>query len=225
MPNLMARARVGRLVGVLGFAWAAPMTTAGIVLAATAADPGAAAQGGAEHGGGGLPQLNPDYFTPQLVWLAITFGALYILMSRVALPRVAEVLEERQERIADDLDRAETLRREADKVTAAYEKALADARTQAQQVIAQTVADVNAANSARLAEISAEIAARTKAAEERIAAARQAAIANVRDVAAELAQQMAAKVAGVEVDKRTAESAIAAVTGEGGVAAPIKEPA
>src|SRR3569623_2748389 len=78
---------------------------------------------------GGLPQLNPHHFTPQLFWLALTFIALLFVMSRIALPRVGEVIEERRDRIRRDLDAAARLKDETDKALAEYEKALADARS------------------------------------------------------------------------------------------------
>ena len=106
---------ISGLAGRVGLAWTMLVVTAGGALAQSdhgAAHGGDAAQG-AEHASGGLPQLNPDFFSPQLIWLGISFITLYYLMSKVALPKVAEVLEERQERITNDLDRAGNLRRQA----------------------------------------------------------------------------------------------------------------
>ena len=80
-----------------------------------------------EKSGGGLPQLNPADFSPQLVWLAITFAVLYLILARVALPRIGEVIEERKDRVQRDLDAAERFKAETDAALAAYEKALNDA--------------------------------------------------------------------------------------------------
>lgn len=79
----------------------------------------------------GLPQLNANDFAPQLFWLAITFALLYVIMSRVALPRIGSVLEERKDKIQRDLATAERLKGETEKALEAYEKALADARANA----------------------------------------------------------------------------------------------
>ena len=83
----------------------------------------AAAAAAATHEGksGGLPQLNPADFAPQLIWLAITFAVLYFILARVALPRIGEVIEERRDRVQRDLDSAERFKKETDAALAAYE--------------------------------------------------------------------------------------------------------
>ena len=86
----------------------------------------------------GLPQLNVADFAPQLIWLALTFGLLYLIMSRVALPRIGEVIEERSQRIQRDLDEAERLKGETEKALGAYEQALAEARAKAQGIAKET---------------------------------------------------------------------------------------
>lgn len=208
MPNLLARARAGRLAGRAAFAWTLILASTGSVLA-QAEHAAVDAHGGAgDHSGAGLPQLDPATFAPQLVWLAITFAALYFLMTKVALPRVGQVLEERQERITADLDRAQAMRDEADTVMAAYEAALADARAQAQALMAETSAAVAGIQSERQNAFADDIAAKTRAAEERIAAAKERALAGVRSVATEIAQAAAERLGGIKV---TAEEADAAV--------------
>ncbi|HYE50870.1 MAG TPA: ATPase [Azospirillaceae bacterium] len=162
----------------------------------------------AEHVEGGLPQLNTATYPTQLFWLAVTFGTLLVLMSKVALPRVGEVLEARQEKIASDLDKAASFKAEADGVIAAYEKALADARGNAQKVMAEASAASDAAAAKRQAELAVELASRSKEAEGRIAAAKQTALENVRAVATETAQAAVARLAGVDVDAGTAGAAV-----------------
>ena len=82
-----------------------------------------------------FPPLDHTTFVPQLVWLAISFGLLYLLLSRVALPRVGEVIEERADRIRRDLDQAEKLKVETEGALAAYEQALTEARSKAGGII------------------------------------------------------------------------------------------
>src|SRR3954470_4671657 len=170
MPKFLARSRISGLAGRVGLAWTMLVVTAGSALAQSdhgAAHEGDAAQG-AEHASGGLPQLDPTFFSPQLIWLGISFITLYFLMSKVALPKVAEVLEERQERITNDLDRADSLRQESSGVMAGYEKALADARVHAQSVMATTAADISSASAGRQTQFNSDLAAKIRSAEERI---------------------------------------------------------
>lgn len=140
-----------------------------------------------DNGGGGLPQLNIDTFPSQIFWLLVALAVLYWLMAKVALPRIGSVLEERADAIADDLDRAEELKRKAVEAEAAYNQALADARARAQSIAAETRAEIQKEVDAALAKADAEIAARTAEGEKRIAEIRETAIQNVRQVSEEVA--------------------------------------
>jgi F-type H+-transporting ATPase subunit b len=218
MPKFLARPLISGLAGRVGLAWTMLVVTAGGALAQS--DHGAAPVGdaahGAEHASGGLPQLDATAFAPQLVWLGITFIALYFLMSKVALPKVAEVLEERQERITNDLDRAGDLRKESSVVMEGYEKALADARAHAQSVMAATAADISSVSAGRQAQFNTDLAAKTRATEERINEAKETALTSVRSVAAEIAQQTAEKLTGIKIDAAQADAAVGAVMQERG---------
>lgn len=144
-----------------------------------------------------MPQFDPSTFASQIFWLAVTFVALYVLMARVALPRIAEVLEERSERIADDLERAESLKKEADAVVEQYEAALAKARTEAGAVIAQATQEIAELTSKRQSAFAADLAKQTDAAEARIAKAKDEAKAQVRSIAIDAAGDITAKLTGI----------------------------
>ncbi|MET4701227.1 F-type H+-transporting ATPase subunit b [Constrictibacter sp. MBR-5] len=159
-------------------------------------------------GGGGLPQLNPETFPTQLFWGAVAFVTLYILMSKVALPRVAAVIEERGERIGEDLDKAAQLNAEAEAAHAQYEKALADARTDAVMLLREMEAGLAQANAEAQAAVAAEIAAQGEAAESRIAAAKQAALQDLRTVAIEVAESVTARLTGDAADHGRIETAV-----------------
>ena len=142
----------------------------------------------AEHGSGGLPQLNIESFGTQIFWLVVGMVVLFWLMSKVALPRIASVLEERADAIASDLDQAEEYKRKAEEAEAAYEQALADARGRAQEIAGETRAEIQKDVDAAIAKADAEIAARTAEGEKRIAEIRESAMAAVDEVATETAQ-------------------------------------
>lgn len=167
----------------------------GILAPATAAVPSAA-------WAAGLPQLNPDHYPSQVIWLAISFLILYVLLWRVALPRVSRVLEERQDRIEGNLERAETIKQEAEIAAEAYEKAAAEARASAQAVIAKTRDKLAADAAARHTELAARLADQVAEAEGRVLAAKQQALANLRDLAVEVAASAAQRLTGEAVDTR-----------------------
>ncbi|MEK9970567.1 MAG: hypothetical protein VW600_15610, partial [Ferrovibrio sp.] len=110
-----------------------------------------------------MPQLETATFLPQLVWLLITFAILYVLMAKVALPRVAEVVDGRRKRLENDLEEAARLKRETEKAIADYEQALATARAKAQAIAGETRTKITADQAATKAKLEAEITERTKA--------------------------------------------------------------
>src|SRR5690606_15851750 len=146
-------------------------------------------------------------FVPQLVWLVIVFGYLYIMMSRVALPRVATVLEERRDRIADDLDQAEQFKRQTDEAIEAYEKALAEARAKAHEIAQETRDRLHEETERQRLAIEARLAEKIAEAEKQIAATKDAALANVRTVAVDVADAIVAQLLG-EADRPEAERAV-----------------
>lgn len=162
----------------------------------------------------GLPQLDSSKFAPQIVWLAITFAVLYVLMAKVALPRVGEVLEERQNRIDDTLEKAQALKGEAEAILEAYDRALAEARRQANDLLRQTNERQAAAAAERQADLSRRLAKEIKEAEEHIASARNRAVADIRALALELAQAAAAKLMGEVPDQRATTAAVDATLRE-----------
>lgn len=171
-----------------------------------------------EEGGkpdGGLPQLDVSSFPTQIFWLIVSFALLYWIMSKMAVPRIAEVLEERQERITDDLETAERLKSEAEKVQADYEKALADARSKAQAQI-KTANDEAAAEQAKAeAEHGKKMARKIKTAETRIGKQRDEALESLMSVASETAVEATTKLIGVTPGDDSVKKAVEAVSGEG----------
>lgn len=167
------------------------------------------AMAASENGGGGtLPQLDVGTFPTQIFWLFVTFIVLYIAMSKIAIPRIEYVLEERHSRIAEDLDKAEKLKADADEVQANYEKALADARGSAHALTTKAKDEAAAKNAKAEAEADAAAAQQVKDAEARIDEARSEALANVKDVVSEVAGDAVAKLIGVKVTKTDLKKAV-----------------
>ncbi len=162
-----------------------------------------------------MPQLDYTTFPTQLVWLLITFVALYAVLSLVAIPRIGAVLEERQRRISDDLGRATALKAEADAAMAAYEKAMVEARNGAREILRQAGDALAARAEERQKALGAKLAEQIKQGEERIVETKRRALAEVQTIAADLARSAAMKLAEMSVDEGRAASAVRSVAGEG----------
>jgi F-type H+-transporting ATPase subunit b len=143
-----------------------------------------------------MPQLDYHTFVPQLVWLAISFVVLYILMSRLGLPKVKAALEGRRHHLDSDLGRAAALKEEAEAALAAYQKTLADARAAAQDTLRQMGEKLAAEAAERQRQLAATLAEQITAAEVRIAAGKDQALADIRGIAAEVGGAVVAKLTG-----------------------------
>jgi F-type H+-transporting ATPase subunit b len=161
-----------------------------------------------------MPQLDPASFPPQLIWLAITFILLYVLMAKVALPRVGAVLEERKNRIDDDLGRASATKAEADAATEAYEAGLAEARAAAQQTIREATEKAARESAERQHAAAERVSAQIAEAETVIGAARQEALGSLRDMAASAAGLVAKRLTGSAPDQAAVDSAVDAAMKE-----------
>ena len=155
-----------------------------------------------------FPPLDPATFVPQLVWLAIAFGLLYLLLSRVALPRVGEVIEERSDRIKRDLAQAEKLKTDTQKALGNYEQALSDARAKA-GTIAKAMRDkLTAEVDKERARVEAQIAQKVAEAEARIEQTKSRALASVNDIATETAGAIVKKLIDADVSKDELQKAL-----------------
>ncbi len=157
----------------------------------------------------GLPQLNFDTFGNQIFWLLIALVAIYLILSRVALPRISSVLAERQGTITNDLTAAEDLKAKVAEAEEAYKKTLADARAEAQKIIAETKASIKDDLDKANEEADAKIAEKTAEGEKRIAEIRAEAMESVREVARDTTGEIVAAIGG-KADAETVDAAVAA---------------
>jgi F-type H+-transporting ATPase subunit b len=155
-----------------------------------------------------MPQLNPLDWGPQLLWLLITFGILYLLMVYVALPRIGSVIEARAARIANDLATADKLRRQTEEAIAAYEQALAEARQKAHALIEEGRAKLKEETAAERARLEDELAKKSAEAEARIDTAKRAAMKDVSTVAADVAAEIVRRLIGIAPAKAEIEKAV-----------------
>lgn len=174
--------------------------------AIAAVEQGAGAAAPAEKAG--LPQFDPAVFVPQIIWLVIAFGIFYFLMSRLVLPRIGDVLEDREERIADDLDQAQQLSEEAAGLQDSFEGSLSEARSQSMQSIAAARADAQAQIDAKAAELEAKLTQQAEEAEARIAAEKSAALSELETVASDVCKDITAKLLGESADAAAIDKAV-----------------
>jgi F-type H+-transporting ATPase subunit b len=161
-----------------------------------------------------MPQLDFSTYVPQLVWLAISFVALYLLMAKLGLPRVAVALEARRRRLDEDIARAAELRTHAEAAIAAYQAAQAQARATAQATIRETTERLAAAAAVKQHELATALTEQVGAAEREIAAATHSALAEIRGVAVEVAASIAVKLTGVAPDDHQVAAAVDTVLAE-----------
>ncbi|MBI2714987.1 MAG: F0F1 ATP synthase subunit B [Rhizobiales bacterium] len=158
---------------------------------------------------GAFPPFNPTTFASQLFWLVIAFVVLYVLMAKLAIPRIGSIIESRQKSIADDLAGAASLKAESDAAIAAYEKALAEARARAQAIANETRDKQAAAAEATRKRLEGELNAKLAEAEKTIAATKQAAMANVRGIAADATKAIVERLIGKAPADAAVDAAVA----------------
>jgi F-type H+-transporting ATPase subunit b len=161
-----------------------------------------------------MPQLNPLDWGPQLIWLLITFGILYLLMVYVALPRIGSVIEARAARIAADLATAEKLRRETEEAIAAYEQALAEAKQKAHAIVEEGRVKLKAETAAERARLEKDLAKKSAEAEARIDKAKASAMKDVSAVAADVATDIVRRLIGIAPAKAEVDKAVGAARKE-----------
>ncbi len=165
--------------------------------------------GGEAAAATGLPQLDVTTFPNLIFWLIVALVAIYMIVTRIVQPRIGGVLSERAGTITNDIAAAEELKLKAKQAEAAYNQALADARAEAQRIVAEARAGIQADLDVATAKADAEIAARAAESERRIGEIRDGAVAAVREVAAETAREIVAAM-GVAADEKAVSDAVAA---------------
>ena len=157
----------------------------------------------------GMPQLDFSTWGNQIFWLVLALIAIYLILSRVALPRIGAVLAERQGTISNDLAAAEDLKAKAVEAEEAYNQALLDARAEAQRIVADAKADIQADLDVAIAKADAEISAKAAESEKAIADIRATALDNVKTVAKDTAKEIITALGG-KADAKTVTAAVTA---------------
>lgn len=157
--------------------------------------------------GPGMPQLDFSTWGNQVFWLVLALIATYLILSRVALPRIGAVLAERQGTITNDIAAAEDFKAKAIEAEAAYDKALLDARAEAHNIVAEAKADIQADLDIAISKADAEIAAKSAESEKAISEIRASALENVKVVAKDTAKEIVIAMGG-KADAKTVNAAV-----------------
>lgn len=160
------------------------------------------------HGGHAFPPFDSTNFPSTLFWLVISFGLLYLLMSKIALPRVESVLHNRQGKITSDLKEAHTAREKAEKAAATHERTIAEARGKAQALAQEAHAKIAAENDARRHALESDLAAKLATAEKQIVDTKSKAMQSVDAIVADAASAIVERITGRPVDKNAVASAV-----------------
>jgi F-type H+-transporting ATPase subunit b len=166
-----------------------------------------------EHGGA-FPPFDSSTYASQLLWLAITFAVFFVLMQKVIGPRIGKILDQRHDRISQDLDEATRLKAEADADVAAYEAELAEARAKASAIASAARDEAKLKAEAERRAVETSLAEKLKTAEARIAEIKAQAFADVGAIAEETAAAVVEQLIGGTAAKPEVAAAVAAVKKE-----------
>jgi len=158
--------------------------------------------------GGNFPPFDTGTFASQLLWLAITFGIFYYVMSKTVLPRISEILEVRSDRIAQDLETANELKRQSDEAFAAYEQELAEARGRAHSIAQDARDKAKSDADAERLKVETQLSNKLAEAESKIAAIKNAALAEVGTIAEDTSSALVKELLGGKLTKAEVASAV-----------------
>jgi F-type H+-transporting ATPase subunit b len=170
---------------------------------------GTGTSAGGGHGETSFPPFDPVNFTPMLIWLSLSFGLFYLLMSKIALPRVESILHARAHKITKDIGEANAFRARSEEAAAAHDKTIADAKAKALALAQETHTRLNAETEANRLALEAELNARIAASETQILEMKAKAMGNVEAIASEAAAAIVQHITGQPADPTAIARAIA----------------
>ncbi len=168
---------------------------------------GTPASGG--HGETPFPPFDAINFTPMLIWLSLSFGLFYLLMTKIALPRVENILQTRAHKITKDISEANALRRRSEEAAAAHDKTIAGAKAEALAIAQETHATLAAEAEANRLALEAELDAKLAASETQILEMKARAMSNVAAIASDAAAAIVQHITGKPADPMAIARAIA----------------
>ena len=155
-----------------------------------------------------MPQMEFADYMPQVVWLVITFATLYVLMAKLALPRITDILETRQRHLEHDLELSEKLRDEAQTTLAEYDAAIVSARAETESLLAKARESIQTETQERIAELNGRLESEIRESDARIRHAMSQAMDELMIVAGNAARAAVERLAGIKVSDEQAKVAV-----------------
>ena len=161
-----------------------------------------------------MPQFDFSSFASQIFWLAITFSVLYLAMARATLPKIREVLQGRQERIASDLEKAESIKDEAEKAKMDYASVLLNSRANARQMITEAEVTAQRESNERNNKLDETLARQMEEAEALVIKTREEVMVKLIPVSVELSSLILANLAGKNIDESRLDAIVRQVAND-----------
>ena len=165
---------------------------------------------------GGMPQLNPEFWISQIFWLTLTFGILYIILSKLILPKISDNLESRKSQILENIEAAEKQREDSESKLKEYEEIISKSKIEANSIFNQTkdkvTKDINAKREVLDKQIDKEIAE----AEKEIQILRDGAPDKINKIAIEASSELIQKLIGAEVNNSSISAIVNDLSKRGG---------
>lgn len=160
-----------------------------------------------------MPQLDPSSYPSQVFWLIVCFFTMLFLMAKIVIPKIAHAIDERQKIMSENINQAEELKKEADKIFQTYNEALSKARDEAAAIISKARDEIAEYTEKKETEVNAKIAKDIEESEKKIEKVKKAAMADVKGIVLDTAIETCSKLTGINVDKTKAQKSIEDITG------------
>ena len=157
---------------------------------------------------GGMPQLNPEFWISQIVWLILTFGALYIVLSKVILPKISDNLESRRSQILENIEIAEKQREESEEKVKEFEKIILNSKLEAKNLFNEARQKVLEDVDKKRSELEKSIEAEIVSAEKEIQSLNSNSLENIKKIATDTSADLIRQLIGQEIDKNSISSIV-----------------
>ena len=156
----------------------------------------------------GMPQLDPTYWASQAFWLILIFTFLYLALSKIFIPKIKESIDDRENKIKDDLDEAQKLKNLAEQKFGEYELSIENAKKEVQKIIFDSKNKLNISMQSKKKKIEKEIEIEVKNAEKEIKDLKKDSLANIFIISEEMTSKIVEMVSGDPINQSSVKAAV-----------------